>query len=135
MSESESEMEPTSDPEGQMSAQAAQTLVIGGSFVNGHDVSLNMTGINDMGGDDEVDVYAATGANPTARMTGTGERRGQYIPAPATFPTDLDGGPWTSGENYFVQVDSLDGTTWTTWQGNVTAAAGNLDITLRKKTF
>jgi hypothetical protein len=120
-----------------MRGQTAGVMTISSTFVTGADASLNMSGIDDLGGNDEVEIYAAQGAEPVGRLEGTNDQRGSYAPAPASFPTDLDGGAWTPSENYWVQVSSWDGSTWTTWQASVTPTASGetIPIRLRQRTF
>lgn len=136
--EKESEKRPNVRPSKEseassMGGQVGSLLTISVSFTEGLDTNLNMSGINDMGNDDEVTIYAAMGSDPTSREIGTTDRRAHYAPAPASFPAALDGGSWTGGQNYWVQVNDKDGTTSATWQGSVIANAGTLNIQLYKQ--
>jgi len=137
MSEHEAEKEPESGCSSNMGGQTTSPMTIGGTFTTGHDVSLDMSGIDDLGGDDEVSIYAAEGAEPTERLSGGNTERFDQAPAPNSFPTDLGGGLWTYPGTYYVQVDSRTGTAWTTWQGTVTPteAGGTLSIRLTVQNF
>jgi hypothetical protein len=121
----------------EMGGQTTTSLTIGGTFTTGLDASLNMSGLDDeMGGDSTVEIYATSGAEPTRKQSGSTNRRGNYSPAPANFSTTLDGGSWTAGGTYWVQVQDTNGTTTTTWEGSCTATAGTTqDITLTTRTF
>ena len=130
MSGFEAERVPTGN-----TGQATDTKTVNGTFTDGADASLNMSGIDDMGGDDGVVIYAATSENPIGRRTGTADRRADYAPAPATFPTSLDGGAWAVGQNYWVQVVDTNSGVTTTWQGSLSPTLGTHDIVLRKQTF
>ncbi len=136
MSEHEAEKakDPAAGPQSQMGGQTAVVLTIGATF-SGTSVTLDMSGINDMGDDNSVQIYAASGDNPTSRRTGENDLRANDTPAPTSFPTHLAGGSWTSGTNYWVQVnDQVDANgAWGTWVGGVTAASGTLTIRLNKQ--
>jgi hypothetical protein len=137
MSENEAEKEPESGCSSNMGGQTTTVMTVGGTFTTGVDASLNMSGIDDLGGNDEVSIYAASGDAPTERISDPGESRFDQSPAPNSFPTDLDGGTWVANTTYYVQVDSRTGNVWTTWQGVVTPteAGGTLSIRLVQQNF
>lgn len=131
--EAEKEKDPAAGPQGQMGGQTAEVLTVSATF-SGTSVTLNMSGIGDMGGDNDVQIYAASGDTPASRRTGATDQRANLTP-PQSFPTALAGGSWTRGTNYWVQVDDqVDANgDWGTWVGSVTAAAGTLNISLSKQ--
>ena len=137
MSENEAEKEPETGSASNMGGQTTTAMTVGGTFSSGLDVSLDMSGLDDLGGNDEVSIYAAEGAAPTERLSGGNTERFDQAPAPNSFPTALDGGMWTYPGTYYVQVDSRTGTAWTTWQGTVTPteAGGTLSIRLQLQNF
>jgi hypothetical protein len=133
MSDQEAARDPKGQAKSKMGGQATTSLTIGGTFTTGLDASLNMSGIDDdLGSESQVDIYAANTVTPSGRANGAPLRRGNYAPAPANFPTNLDGGPWTSSGNYWVQVTAPNDVTW---QGHITASRGTHDIVLTKQTF
>ena len=137
MSGNEPEKEPDTSTPSTMGGQTTTVMTIGGTFTTGHNVSLDMSGIDDLGGDDEVEIYSASAPPPTERLKGGGTQRFDEAPAPDSFPTNLDGGPWTANVNYYVQVDSRTNTAWTSWQGSVTptGSGGPLSIRLTQQNF
>lgn len=97
---------------------------------NGNSVSLDMSSVDDMGGDD-VTVYAATSATPSARSTGTTNRQDNWTPAANPLSSSAPGGAWVDATNYWVQLVNTTDQVW--YQGNISAASGRHDITLTKR--
>ncbi|MHC5210465.1 MAG: hypothetical protein ACYTG2_07100 [Planctomycetota bacterium] len=111
------------------------SYTVSGNFTtggNGSSVSLDLSAVNDMGSDD-VEVYAATGATPTSRSTGSGNRRAQWSSAPAMLPNNVAGGTWTAASNYWVQVINTTDSVW--YQGALSASSGRHNIILRKQAW
>ena len=134
-------MESELDPSGAQPQPAAAGMVVVTSYTvtgnfttsgGSNTVSLNLSAVNDMGGDD-VTVYAASSATPSSRGSGATNRRGQWSSAPATLPTNVAGGDWTASTNYWVQVINATDSVW--YEGNISASSGRNNIVLSKKTW
>ena len=101
-------------------------MTVGGTFTTGLSASLDMTGLGDLENDTSVEIYAATGDTPTARCTGTANQCQNYVPAPNSFGT-IDGGTWSAGHNYWIQVIDDSSGTVTVYQGNVASPVSSTD--------
>ena len=129
--------DPKPAPQARTRGQAADLMTVSGTFggtTASGSVTLDMGGIDDLGGTDEVTIYSATGETPNGQRQGTDSCRADDTPAPAHFPTGLAGGTWTANHNFWVQVNSRTGAIWTRWQGSINATSGTHDIPLDKQT-